>query len=468
ALATGVATAVSVPLDRAGVGWLVAAVVAAGAVAVVAGTTGRTGGRAGLARLGWLLATVCLVGAGTIRAADWLTVLCLLTAAGTAALAITEGRDVRGMVLGVLAVPAAAFRAPRWGARGLSRLRGDRGGTAARGAAAVAVTAVLLIVFGALFASADAAFARLTGAVTPDLEVASAVRWVFLFAVGSVALLAAAYLLVAPPDLGGLKRAATARLSRWEWALPVAALDGLFAVFVAVQFTVLFGGAEHVLGSDGPSFAQYARGGFWQLLVVTLLTLAVLAAVGRWAPRATRRDRVLLRALLGALAGMALVVVASALYRMHIYEEAYGFTRLRVLVSACEVWLGAVFVLVLAAGVRLRAGWLPRAVVGTAVAALLGLVALNPDRFIAERNIERYVHTQRLDVWYLGTLSADAAPALVELSPALRACTLEHLPAELALTDGDWRYWNLARSRARALLAEKPVGSPEPLDCMTR
>ncbi len=112
----------------------------------------------------------------------------------------------------------------------------------------------------------------------------------------------------------------------------------------------------------------------------------------------------------------ALVVVVSALWRMSVYEEAYGFTRLRVFVSAFEIWLGALFVLVLIAGLRLRARWLAPAVVAAWVLTLIGLAALNPDRFIAEQNIARYHRGATLDVPYLSSLSSDAAPALDRLS----------------------------------------------------
>ena len=51
-------------------------------------------------------------------------------------------------------------------------------------------------------------------------------------------------------------------LTPWEWALPLALLAGLFAVFVAVQIAVLFGGHEHVLRTAGLTYAEYARQGF--------------------------------------------------------------------------------------------------------------------------------------------------------------------------------------------------------------
>jgi len=219
---------------------------------------------------------------------------------------------------------------------------------------------------------------------------------------------------------------------------------------------VLFGGDTHVLGAGGPTYAQYARGGFWQLLVVTALTLAVLAAAARYAPRELPADRVLVRVLLGALTALTLVIVASALFRMHTYEQAYGFTRLRVLVSGCEAWLGSVLLLVLAAGVRLRGRWLPEAAVATAVAALLGLAAANPDAFIAGHNVTRYAETGEIDLPYLSGLSADAVPALDRLPGRLRDCALTGIAAHL--TDDDWRAGNLGRAEARDVLRHRPPG----------
>jgi hypothetical protein len=465
ALVTGVVTAMSVPLDRAGAGWLVTGVVGVACLAVVAvGRRARTGVRAWPSpeRLVWAVATVLLLAAGTVRSAGWLFGLCVVTALGTGSLAAasgrtggrTGGRSMLGLVIGAMAWPTASLRSLPWAVRGGRRL----GGSEVRAGLTVAVTVLLVLVFGALFAGADAAFARFFSAVLPDLDAETVSRWIFLFPLGVLALLGAAYLLVRPPDLGGLDRPGTRGLRRFEWGLPIAALDLLFAAFVAVQFTVLFGGREHVLGPNGPDFAEYARTGFWELLAVTVLTLLVLGAAARWARRDGPADRVLIRALLGTLAALTLVIVLSALYRMHVYEEAYGFTRLRLLVSACELWLGVLFLFVLAAGVRLRGAWLPTAAAGAAVVALLGLVALNPDRFIADRNVDRYAEIERIDTRYLSTLSADAVPALDRLPGDLRDCVLSPIHRRLERrTDNDWYEANLARRQAREILNRDPA-----------
>jgi hypothetical protein len=243
------------------------------------------------------------------------------------------------------------------------------------------------------------------------------------------------------------------RVARLEWAVPLGLLVLLFAAFVAVQLAVLFGGSRHVLETDGLTYADYARGGFWQLLVVTGLTLAVLAGAARWAPRTTRTDRILVRAVLGALAVLTLVIVASALHRMDLYADTYGLTRLRVLVALCELWLGVVFLLVLVAGIRLRATWLPRAAVAAGVLALLGLAGANPDGLIADRNVARYEQTDRVDLSYLANLSADAVPALQRLPPDRRECVLTIIAEDLRSDPDDWRAWNYGREHARQLLS---------------
>jgi hypothetical protein len=137
------------------------------------------------------------------------------------------------------------------------------------------------------------------------------------------------------------------------------------------------------------------------------------------------------------------VVVISAIHRMWVYQQAYGFSTERLMVITIEVWLGAVFLLVAAAGIRMSARWLPRAVLVAGVLALLGLAALNPERLIADRNIDRFEQTGQLDAEYLSRLSADIDPALHRLPDRIRACVTT--PAS---ERDPWYLFNLSRSRA--------------------
>jgi hypothetical protein len=90
--------------------------------------------------------------------------------------------------------------------------------------------------------------------------------------------------------------------------------------------------------------------------------------------------------------------------------------------------------------------------VAVGMLALLGLALLDAERFITAHNVARWAETGKLDTYYLGTLSADAVPALVDLPPATRDCILVDIGYGLEAPD-DWRSTNVAREAARAELA---------------
>lgn len=463
--AVALTAALFVTVSRPGLGWLVVGAVAAAGVWLVARTSAGT---FPLGRSLWAAAGLVLLAVGTVRAAGWLVALCVPTAALCGSIALAGGRSARGLSAGALAVPVAALRGLRWFVRGGLALGGS--GAAARWwrlVAAMGIGAALLIVFGALFASADPAFAELLDDATPSVNGSEIAAGVGRFVVFGWGALGAAYLATRPPTIDLLTPGERRPVRRLEWLLPVLLLDGLFAAFVAVQLGALFGGDAYVRRTAGLTYAEYARRGFWQLVAVTLLTLAVIAVAARKAPRSYLADRVALRTGLGALTGLTLVVVASALARMAAYEDAYGLTRLRLLVAACEIWLGLVFVMVLAVGVRLRngasrnGGWLARAVVGTGVAMLIGIAMGNPDRLIAERNIDRFQRGGGIDVGYLAGLSADAVPAFDRLPEPQRGCALRRIAAELRREPDAWYEYNWGRSIARRV--EPPA--PDPLAC---
>jgi hypothetical protein len=149
-------------------------------------------------------------------------------------------------------------------------------------------------------------------------------------------------------------------------------------------------------------------------------------------------------------------VLASALRRLGLYEEAYGATRLRLVAHVQLLWLGAVFALVLMAGAARDGARLPRAIVAVSAATALAFVLSDPDRRIAERNVELYAETGRLDVRYLDGLSADAAPAIARLRPERAACAARSVRWALGRPDG-LAGANLARARARRLLVPLPA-----------
>jgi two-component system, OmpR family, sensor histidine kinase BaeS len=82
---------------------------------------------------------------------------------------------------------------------------------------------------------------------------------------------------------------------------------------------------------------------------------------------------------------------------------------------------------------------------------------INPDALIARTNVDRARSGAEIDFRYLGGLSDDAVPTLVESLPELDPTARKRLAENLLArrSDDDWRTWNWSRSRADALLNDK-------------
>ena len=118
--------------------------------------------------------------------------------------------------------------------------------------------------------------------------------------------------------------------------------------------------------------------------------------------------------------------------------------------SADAVAAGAGALALAAIPAVLDAGWV--VAIDLAAAWLLACTAVAGPSVAARRNVDRWSGTGRLDVAYLRTLSADAAPALAKLPPDLREQSLAALSDRLAGGD-PWSSANLSRRRARRLLS---------------
>jgi hypothetical protein len=169
------------------------------------------------------------------------------------------------------------------------------------------------------------------------------------------------------------------RLGPIEAATILVAVDVLFGVFVLLQLAYLFGGQD-TLAATGLPYAQYARSGFFELVWVAVLAGGLLAIVHAIAVRRTP-------ALVGAglaLAGLTAVVLASALLRLRIYQDAYGWTELRFYVLATIVWLAIGIGITVALLARDRMGWLLHGLAMGALVVLVGMNVVGPSRLIAD------------------------------------------------------------------------------------
>ncbi|MCX7894516.1 MAG: DUF4173 domain-containing protein [Thermoanaerobaculum sp.] len=319
--------------------------------------------------------------------------------------------------------------------------------------------------FALLLAKADTVFGHMLGRWLSPASLAEALFRLTYVLLGSYLLVGVLTFAVTPREplspsgfslpkvLGGL-----------EANILVGAVNLLFALFVAVQLRYFFGGRS-VIETTGMSYAEYARRGFAELLVLgacTVLLLAGLQAFSRLEHPSFRKSFQGLATVLVLLVG---VILASAFQRLLLYEEAFGFTRARVYAHGVAVWLALAMALTWALHLGRRSPWLPHALLGTAAMITAGMVAVNVDGVIARKNLQRATRGAPLDVVYLASLSADAVPTLVKgwQAHGLDAATREAVGAVLvcwqwrheSVLDGEpWQELHASSWKSRRLLQE--------------
>ncbi|GAA2138502.1 DUF4153 domain-containing protein [Glycomyces algeriensis] len=411
-----------------------------------------------LPRLPGAVIVAALYAVAAIRDAGWVVFLCTAAAVVLTPLVLTPQRRFSGTAITVFMGWLEGFaEAFRWAKRG-RRAKGDggdgRNAASMRNLWVALITAALLIVFGGLFAAADSTFADLVLKLLPEISPAEFILRIFFAAFLFPLALLWSYTAVAKPNYDSTRPEGEHRtVSRFELSVPLGALNLLFVAFIAVQLRVFLGGEAYVMETAGLTFAEYARKGFWQLSFVAALALAVIAVAAWLAPKRSYADRWAARILLGTLCVLSMVVIASALYRMYTYAETYGLTRMRVWIFTVEIWLAILFALIIVCCWKLRATWLPRAVLASGALALLGMAAANPDALIARYNIE---HDHQLDIDYLSGLSDDAIPELTALEGDDLDCAMERTGSANDDPDAepDIMAWNLGRHRAADIVKQ--------------
>jgi hypothetical protein len=413
---------------------------------------------------GALASTVAL----TLRDAEALAVFglfaavaLLMMAAGRAAAAWASRAQVSDVAFAVLrvgvlcaagplgwgrGVPDPAASAPRW-------VRPAR--TFARG---TLMALPALLVLGALLMSADPVFARMIRDVFQiDLELL--VEHLVITAV--FAWLTAGYLravLVHDDDLMARLRVPQPALAAAEVSVALWILNLLFLGFMAVQLRYLFGGADLVDVTPGLSYAEYARRGFFELVATAALVVPILLLADWAAAPDTSRSRSVLRATMLVLVALLVGVIASAAYRMRLYQDAYGLTEQRLYVSVFIVWLMAVLGWLVLTVLRGRRERFAFGIIIAGVGCIAALQVLNPHALIARVNIDRAAAGRQYDGNYLRTLSADAVPTILarlDKLPGPERCRAGGMLVERWSGErpGGWRTWNLGDWRARRLVS---------------
>jgi hypothetical protein len=365
----------------------------------------------------------------------------------------------------------------------------------------------LLVIFIALFASADPVFSsyfdnlgRWLGTWTEPEEIVVQIIVIGTLFLGFALFFAAAayerYAHTAEPE----------RKLGWtlESKVVLTGLTILFGLFLLLQGSVMFGGSA-AFGELNLTYAEYARQGFNQLIFASTLVAIIVLTLRR--QHGEKSDQ-LLTALHSIFIVETLLLLISAALRLNLYIDTYGYTDARFLAYWTIITIGVLLALLLANVIQRESQTIlmRRALVVLGVSALVFCYSM-PDALAVKFNLRRAAIGHAVDLRHLSAVSGEALPAIAEAiatndrqtfaqtptpslesycaaiqqnqglnpDPAIHAIIEDyHARQQLALTitqnnltphekisQLDWRDWNYSRVRANDIL---PMRIPEWLE----
>ncbi len=354
----------------------------------------------------------------------------------------------------------AIFSAPYIISEALNKLTGTRktSRAAIKVSAGVLISIPFLIIFTCLFASADPIFKEhlrnfFDFIWRPDILKRGAViffMWFFL--------------------CGYLARAAkrSSLESHLDRVEPKQNYDGiivfvfllmnnlLFLSFIIIQLEYLFGGAE-VIKNTSYTYAEYAHKGFYEFWMAVILVSVILLYTDYRLREQKGHVRLMVHCAWIAMVCQTFVIIASGFKRILVYEEAYGYTYLRILVALFLLWMAGAFMLFIVKIIlRKSPSWLISSGLCLTFVFLVFVSTFSIDKYIARKNIDRYLKQgKELDTEYLSHLSTDAYPEIKRLKmeaedewvrkSAEKILLQLHETAEENLQH--WASWNLSLSK---------------------
>lgn len=234
----------------------------------------------------------------------------------------------------------------------------------------------------------------------------------------------------------------------------------IYIAFTAIQFKYLFGSISSLL-PEGVTYAEYARKGFFELVLVTVLNVSILTSIINLTKIENIITACVIKTMNTCLVACTMVMLLSAHFRMSLYEQEYGYTYLRVFTHAFMLFI---FVILIATLIKVwkENFYLLKSYIVVALIAYLALNYFNVDAFIANSNIKRYQanSTEIIDTNYLNLLSSDAVPYMVKLFDNQNEQVAQRIKEGLKYRKSrlasisNWQSFNLSDYRAKRILDE--------------
>lgn len=169
-------------------------------------------------------------------------------------------------------------------------------------------------------------------------------------------------------------------------------LNIVYLIFCYIQIKSLF------LRNVDIDYAQYARQGFFQLMIVSFINLVTILIAKKSEKPNQKNSYISIMSLI--MIGFTFIILISSAVRMYFYESAYGYTLLRLLVY-CALFTEAIVFIPTIFYIKDKKINLVKTYFTIILTIYVGMNFLNFDNIIAKRNVDRYIETGKIDMNYI-------------------------------------------------------------------
>lgn len=231
----------------------------------------------------------------------------------------------------------------------------------------------------------------------------------------------------------------------------ITTLNIIYLVFSIIQIRAL------IIRDENINYADYARQGFFQLMIISVINLIMILI----AKRKEYENNKYINIMCIFMILFTYILIISSAIRMYFYEQAYGYTFLRLAVYIALL-TEAILLIPTILYVLNKKKNLLKTYFSIIVTMYIIINLVNIDNIIASRNVTRYLETGKIDMAYIeNNTGTDAIKPIIRIlqsdkdengTKQIASIYLVNTYERLNKENTDFRDFNISKALAKYLI----------------
>jgi hypothetical protein len=268
----------------------------------------------------------------------------------------------------------------------------------------VGISALLLFMIVPLMFSADAVFKNIIEKYIDLSKIPKLIWKTLLSAVIAILFFGFLYIITVKKDVPKSEVKLKNKAFDFETTLVIVlgAVGFVYTLFAVIQFSYLFGGVNRTL-PEGFSITEYARTGYFEQVFMTVINISIIGTSVFFTEKSKGKIKTIINVMLTYFVALNLYLLASSAYKMGIYQHAYGFTVLRLLVDILIIFEAIVFILLAVKIYKRKMKYMLCLIYFTA-SFWAAVSFINIEGLSADLNIALFENGDEIDIAYMARL----------------------------------------------------------------